>query len=307
MNRIAPICFLLCLLSLPALAQTPITGPTIFYKYGSPGAPASADVAGCGTSNTNACETFNFLYAQLVSNYVLKPGGAILIQISGNVHNDTFACQGRMPGQTNPRQIEVVGSMSSPTSFLVSPSSGDAFSAAFDCEYSIGGLMAQNNSGGQGVFTVGQGGRIDLLGQIYSKGAPGQPTIGNDLTAALFGIIELQTPGGPDALGITVTGNYWFQGPGQCAFDAGDQGEIIADGNGQPNIFTFNWNGQTYSAGTGCANNHGVVQIENIHHVGGVSGREYDILTGGTIDAATTGLPHSLPGIFTADPGFTGP
>ena len=46
MNRIAPICFLLCLLSLPALAQTPITGPTIFYKYGSPGAPASADVAG---------------------------------------------------------------------------------------------------------------------------------------------------------------------------------------------------------------------------------------------------------------------
>jgi hypothetical protein len=303
-----------------AQGLTVLSGPTVFYKYGSNGAPASSDVPGCGTSTANACKTCNYLYSQLLGNYMLAPGGSIAIQLSGNTHTDTCAFTGRMIGQSSPRQIVIVGGganaasgtdCTSPDGSLMSPASGDAFSAAFDAEYSIYCLEAENNSGGQGVFTTGQGGRLVLRGQIVSLGS-GNPA-GNDLTSGIQSLIEIATPTTTkDAFGLSTSGLYYFDGPGQCAFDAGDQGEIIADGNGQPGVFTFHWNGQTYSAGTGCANDHGVVQLENITHDGTVCAREYDILTGGTIDAASFtsgdgGLPHSKAGVFTPDPGFTGP
>jgi hypothetical protein len=277
-----------------AAAQTTISQPTTFYLNGSAGASGS-NVAGCGTAPSNACATCGFLYQQLQLNYEIEPGGFILIKISGNSHADGCQLAGRMPGQAFPRQIEIIGSMTSPTSYEMSNPSGDVISASNGAMFAVGGMMLQHNASGQGVVTVGYGGNIQLLGEIVSLGdASSNHAEFNDLSAANGGLIEFQTPdSAPDPLGIKADGNYTFDGPGQCAFDAGNGGVIQANGNGQPNFFTFNWNNQTYTLATGCANALGLVQIQNITHVGSVSAAEQHVVTCGVIDTAGTGLPHS--------------
>src|SRR5580658_6494495 len=293
------------LLASPALAQTPITAPTTFYLHGSAGA-AGTDAVGCGTSPSNACNTCNFLYGQLKTNYQLQPGGSIMIQLSGNTHSDGCALAGAMPGQSFPRQIEIIGSMSSPASFEMSNPSGDVMSAAFGAKFAMGGMMLQHNASGQGVITCGFGGDIQLLGEIVSLGdSSSTPQEFNDLSAADGCLIEFQTPDATaDAFGVKADGNYTFDGPGQCAFDSGNLGMIQANGNGQPNFFTSHWNGQTYTLATACANAGGLVQIQNVTHVGTVNSAQQHIVTCGIIDTAGTGFPHTSAGTTPACPLF---
>jgi hypothetical protein len=283
---------------LPALAQsvTVLEAPTIFYKYGTAGAPGS-DAAGCGTAPSNACSTCRFLWNRLLNEYDLN-GQSVLIRFSGGVHNDTCALSGRPRGQQSARQIEFIGNMSSPASTEIAPAVGDAFSATFGAMYAVGGLMARHTLSGQGVFTTGWGGDIQLLGEIISLGDTGpRPDEANDLSASDGGMIEFQTPDTvPDRFGVQADGNYWFDGPGQCAFDAGNLGVIQANGNGQPDFFTFHWNGQRYSLATACANAAGLVQIQNVTHVGTVNAAQQHIVTCGIIDTAGSGFPHTSAG-----------
>ncbi len=293
-----------CLFASTSFSQsiTVLNGPTIFYKYGSPGA-AGTDAPGCGTAPSNACRTCNFLYSQLLDNYVLVSGGSIAIQFSGNVHNDTCAFSGRMPGQTVPQQIEIIGGgaqavshtdCTSPNGSLISPSVGDAFSATHLAMFSVYCLEAENNSGGQGVFTTGQGGDIMLLGQIVSFGSG--TNAGNDLTAGVQSLIELQTPtANKDAFGMSVSGIYYFDGGGQCAFDAGDLSEIVAHTNGQTGLITFNWNGGNYTIGAACANKIAVVSLEGVQHNGSINGPQINAKQNAIIDALRNGA-SPLPG-----------
>jgi hypothetical protein len=282
-----------------------LTAPTTFLLYGSNGAPASSDVSGCGYPGNTPCSTCNFLWSELVNWYDLK-GFQVMVQFSGNTHTDGCQLTGRPLGQVTPRQIEFIGIMSNPDAVLLDPQNGgDAFSVAFDAEVAIGGFMGRNNGTGQGVFVSGQGGRLLGLGQLVSLGSPSHPSAMNDYTAGGLGaLVELATPDtSADSFGVEATGSYWFDGPGQCAFDAGSGGFILGDNNGQPGVFNFFWSGQSYTVATVCANNGGRIQLENISQHGTISGQVYNYKTDGHIDALVTGMPGSG-GTGAADPGY---
>jgi hypothetical protein len=299
--------------------RTFLTSPTIFYKAASGG----SDNGSC--SQSAPCATFTHIWQTLRQNYDLSNGTPIMIEYVGSPHTDQMVCSGQLLGQVNARQVEVIGqpmatgSTASPGTIanaIVIATGSDAVDAT-NCMMTLGGLALENagNCCGQGDLTSGQGGEIDLIGNISFLSPQSAPAGSgilpmNHVTAGL-GLVIFQPPGLADPFGITGSGYYEFHGYAQCVMLAGEMGgEILWNGNGENNLWSIlvetGW-----SLGFECAQNNAIVQAAipfSNFSMPFFQGPKFFIRTGGQIDTFHPGntslnppwIPGTSPGSFVA-------